>query len=181
MEQWRDIPGYEGLYSVSDLGRVRRDRDGAPTGRHGGHGIHARAGVIRTGFIGPHGYRIISLRASSGGSSNTCRMHKLVARAFLGITPDGYQVNHKNGDRADSRLDNLEYVTASENVAHSHRMSTAPRRWKQLGADKAQSIRRLIDSGYSTSDVSWLFGISLSGVSRVRRGAAWVSREESHA
>lgn len=51
----------------------------------------------------------------------TLLVHRLVAEVFLGPRPEGYTVNHKNCDKQDNRAENLEYVTAGENVSHGFR------------------------------------------------------------
>lgn len=96
---WRDIKGFEGLYQVSDAGQVRNARTG--------HVLALKACT--------NGYQAVQL-----GRKHVKLVHRLVAAAFVdGDT--GLQVNHKNGNRADNRKDNLEWVTCSENHKHSYR------------------------------------------------------------
>lgn len=107
-EEWRNIPGHD-KYQVSNEGRVRS---------------------LKTNRIlsscSCNGYRQVGLY--SDGKQKTITIHRLVALAFLGDRPMGIdgrrnEVNHKDGDRANNRLSNLEYVTRAENVIHSYAMN----------------------------------------------------------
>ena len=105
MEEWRPVPGYP--YEVSDLGRVRR------TEAIGG----ARVGRILKQKVHRDGYLCLTLCA---GNVRRCpQVHSLVAAAFLGPRPHGKQVNHKDSDKQNNALANLEYVTPQENSRHA--------------------------------------------------------------
>lgn len=114
-EQWLPIQGYEGLYEVSDFGRVRSlDRI---VGRHT-QGDFAKAGQIRTPHLTPKGYARIQL--SREGQGRNYMVHRLVAEAFIPNPDDLPEVNHKNGNKADNRVDNLEWITSSDNLQHAY-------------------------------------------------------------
>jgi len=105
-EEWRDIPSYPN-YQVSDLGRVRN--------------IITKKTL--TGCVTEHGYKVVGL--CKNGKSKTFLIHILVALVFLGDRPSEpcgqkYDVNHKDLNRANATLSNLEYVTKSQNIAHSY-------------------------------------------------------------
>ena len=110
MEIWKDIPGYEGFYQVSDMGRVRSvDRkvvrkNGRP---------HTVIGKILRPSVASR-YSIVQLRNSLHQKGRT--VHSLVMLAFVGERVDGIVIDHLNGDTYDNRLENLEYVTQRENV-----------------------------------------------------------------
>jgi len=106
-ERWAAIPGYEGWYEVSSLGRVKRVL--------GSHGTFA--GRILCLQRQRNGYVAVPL--SKEGVYHTCKIHRLVAAAFLTPKIEGLQVNHINGNKKDNRLDNLEYVTQEENHRHA--------------------------------------------------------------
>jgi hypothetical protein len=113
--KWCPVLGYEGLYVVSDQGRVRSlDRWKPYRGS-----MRSVAGCE----ISPtkvSGYPRVLLWKN--GHGRNAFIHRLVAVAFLGEPPTpAHQINHKNGDRADARVVNLEWVTASENLKHSYR------------------------------------------------------------
>lgn len=106
-EEWRGVPGFDGVYEVSSAGRVRRVRpaSGTWTGKILKPSLNSgypRVVLCRDG-LKPKGYQV----------------HRLVAFAFLGAPGPGMEVNHKNKDRGDARVENLEWVTRSENLRHS--------------------------------------------------------------
>lgn len=103
MEQWKDINGYEGLYQVSDCGNVRN----LITGR-----------VLKQRSNG-NGYIRIELWKNQRGRK--FYMHRLVAEAFLRRPSNCTEVNHKDLDRANNHVSNLEWVTSSENTRHAVR------------------------------------------------------------
>lgn len=110
METWKPVVGYEGLYEVSDQGRVRRIPAMIETVR----GPRPTPGRILK--LGEHrdGYKKVVL--SKSHRTRTWNVHRLVARAFLGPCPDDLVVCHINGNPSDNRPSNLRYGTASENV-----------------------------------------------------------------
>jgi len=112
MENWIKIPEYEGLYEVSDLGRVKRLRRVVPLPKGGFRLDKEKVMCLKTNRLG---YFFISL--SKEGISKTFKVHRLVMACFIG--PSDLLVNHKNFIKADNRLLNLEYVTHQENFDHS--------------------------------------------------------------
>lgn len=107
-EIWKDVVGWNGWYSVSNLGRVRRDYKGKNT----------RKGKILNAPKNKTHYHRVNL--SRPGLLVPTAVHRLVAQAFICHGLVGYEVNHKNGNIIDNRLSNLEYVTPSENSIHSY-------------------------------------------------------------
>lgn len=104
-EAWRAIAGFEGFYSVSNIGRVRRD---APA-------QNSWPGRILKTAINASGYRLVSLYRP--GYRGACReIHALVAQAFLGPRPDGMHTRHLDGDSLNNCVENLAYGTPSENA-----------------------------------------------------------------
>lgn len=109
MENWRPVVGFEGYYEVSDLGRVRTVK----------RGKGSTYGAIRTARPDARsGYLRLTLKV--GGVSYGRDVHTLVAEAFLDRPPGRYVVDHKNCDRADARLRNLQYMTVAENIQRAH-------------------------------------------------------------
>lgn len=108
-ETWRPISGYEGLYEVSDQGRVRS--------YHRDHAGHVMAQVVDG-----KGYRQVQL--SAGGKVKIRKVHQLVAAAFHGPLPVGMVTRHLNGVKTDNRLANLAYGTHSDNLYDDVRNGT---------------------------------------------------------
>lgn len=103
-EVWKDVVGYEGLYQVSNLGRVRSfERKGTFT-------------KIKVQETVKGGYKRVNLYKN--GRLKKMLVHRLVAEAFLGTPDKDMQVNHINGIVDDNRLENLEWVTVKENANH---------------------------------------------------------------
>ena len=110
MEEWRDIPGYESFYQVSNLGNVRSIRFNK---------------VRNMKSWDSHGYRAVELCINN--NRYTVRVHQLVALAFIPNPENKPEVNHKDRNRSNNNVENLEWVTQSENVAHAYRNGVKPR------------------------------------------------------
>lgn len=109
-EIWKDIPGYEGMYQVSDLGRVRG------VDRIDGNG-HLRKGKILVPTDNGTGYLQLSL--SKDAKCRKFTVHRLVMLAFADLRPEGCNINHKDGDKHNNNLRNLEYVLFQDNSRHA--------------------------------------------------------------
>lgn len=115
MVEWKDVPGYEGLYKVSNQGDIATKR------RQGSQGC------VLHPVLQPHGYITVSL--CKDGQVHKFYVHRLVAVTFLGEKP-GMEVNHKDENRSNNRLENLEWVTANQNCNygnHNYRVAVTTR------------------------------------------------------
>lgn len=118
MEVFKDVPGYEGMYQVSNLGNVKSLKR-----------LNSLGMVINEKILKPHHcdtlYYFVNLYNKKHVKS--WKIHQLVAMAFLDHKPCGYTkvVNHKNHNRQDNRVENLEIVTSRENVSKSHIKSSS--------------------------------------------------------
>lgn len=110
--EWKDAVGYEGLFEVSNTGKVRS----------------LKTGTIRKTRIDRYGYEMLTLRKN--GSTRTELVHRLVANAFID-NPNGYpQVNHKDENARNNQATNLEWCTGLYNVRYGTglKRSSASRR-----------------------------------------------------
>ena len=113
-EEWRDIKGYENLYQVSNLGRIKSlDRYKITKGRYGKLKIKIKGKVLKP-CINHDGYYEIVL--SKDGKAKMFRLHRIVANTFIENKRIANQVNHINGNKLDNRLKNLRKISLSENV-----------------------------------------------------------------
>lgn len=117
-EEWRDVKGYEGWYQVSNLGRVKSLKRWTSCG-----GVKGKHQIIeREKILTPHisqGYRKVTLKTL--GNSKHIGIYKLMAQAFIPNPENKPQVDHINRNRSDDRLENLRWVTVSENQLNSPR------------------------------------------------------------
>lgn len=176
MEFWKPVLGYEAIYEVSRDGNVRS----------------VRTGAIRQPAKTYKGY--LTLQVSKSGVFRTKSVHVLVAEAFLGPRPTAKaQVNHMNGIKTDNRLDNLEWVSPSENIKHRYKLFGSPVRLPsnvkratymppqkgegnynaRLTEERALEIITLFKQGRSIKSVAREFGISKTLASYIRSGARW--------
>lgn len=105
MENWKEIKGTRGKYYVSDLGNVKRmaGKQFKKTGQN------LKLKEINSGYL------IAKMYVNRQHTQRT--VHRLVAEAFLGVQ-EGKDVNHKNGNKKDNRLVNLEWCSRKENMTH---------------------------------------------------------------
>ena len=104
-EIWKDIEGYEGLYEVSNLGRVRSLWNG-------------KIKILKP-WISGTGYLQITLYKDN--RRENIFVHKLVCEGFIPKDSDRNTVNHKNGVKTDNNINNLEWASYSENTKHAYK------------------------------------------------------------
>lgn len=155
IEKWKRIKEFP-HYKISNFGRVKI----LPR-------IKILKGKILNKFNIGRGYAGVTLYHY--GRFKAFPIHKLVTKAFLGTCPKGKEVNHRNGNKMDSRLKNLEYVSHLENVLHGYN-----RRSKCVLTKKdVIKIRKLISVHVPIVKITSVFKISPSTVCDIKYGRTW--------
>lgn len=114
-EIWKDIKGYEGLYQVSNYGRIKALSKTVNRGKcHRSWKEHyLKYGVDNRGYYKTH--------LSKNGVNKTVKVHRIVAQTFINNQLNKKEVNHKDGNKQNNTVDNLEWVTKSENQLHAYK------------------------------------------------------------
>lgn len=171
LEEWRDIPGYEGAYQASTLGRVRSlNRIVRNVG-----GTRAHKGRVLKQSNHPNGY--LSVVLCFGGKPTSKFVHALVIHAFLGAPSAGFQTCHNDGNPANNIISNLRYDTPQANHqdkrAHGTLLRGADVGGAKLTAIAVLAIRRRRAFGESLRQIAPAYGVSVANASRVCRGEIW--------
>ncbi len=158
--EWEPVPGYEGLYDVSDAGEIRR------------------RGSVQCRTLSEHrdGYKKVLLHKR--GRMKTFSVHRLVASAFVANPGRHPQVNHIDGDKQNNRASNLEWCSAQTNVRHAvatglfgsmgerHHLA-------KLDRHAAEFVRLARSFGYSLKFLAGYFGVSVSTISSAATYRTW--------
>lgn len=172
MEIWKDIEDYEGFYQVSNLGRVKRLQHTTKAwNRHKVCNRNLPEKVLKLGND-KDGYKVVGLKGKS------FRVHRLVAITFLGKS-ELPQVNHKNLNKADNRVDNLEWCSHSYNQIHSYDvLGTSVIKGEnnpnsKLNEKQVLKIKEMLECGISQVDIAKFIGVSSACIGAVKLGYTW--------
>ena len=124
-EEWKDIKGYEGLYKVSNLGKVKS---------MGHRRTHTLEKDLKPSIF--HGYEHVTLLKHGKGTK--MRVHRIVAQAFIPNPLNKPQINHIDGNKLNNCISNLEWATSQENILHAFNMGL---NHAQKGAENRRSIK----------------------------------------
>jgi hypothetical protein len=160
MEIWKDIQGYEGLYKISNIGRVKS--------------LKGSIEKLISISVKETGYHRVTLIKDS-----ICKrkyVHVLVAKAFIGKS--NLEVNHINGVKSDNRVDNLEWVTKSENIKHAYKIGLKIKYNGSLNGNSVLTSDQVKEIKYETDhlsqrQISKIYKIAQTTVSAIKRGVIW--------
>jgi hypothetical protein len=156
------IKGFEGRYSASKDGRVFS---------------HKASRFLRPGTTSK-GYQTVCLYdGSSPKKPISVTVHSVVAASFIGARPEGLEINHKDLDKRNNSVDNLEYVTPKQNSRHAYENGAVkvPEPARKLSHDAVRAIRRSGDRHVTLADA---YGVSESTIRNVRTGRCYGKVEE---
>ena len=176
--EWRDVPGFEGLYQISSRGDV----------------FSIRSGKLLKAMKSGNGYLRVELYGRKPSKRGRAYfVHRLVAISFLSQLPGQTQVNHKDGNKLNCHLSNLEFVTPSQNSRHAFAtgLNRNPRgclaRNVKLTQQQVDEIRRMNACGLigvgcgkiTQSELSRQLGVSRRSIYSVCRGKAFLDSGDS--
>ena len=165
-ELWRDIPGYEGCYQVSTLGRVRSLPRVVPVYDRVRGVAYARpcpGKILRQAVCDRAGHVSVHL----GKYCRGIPVHQLVLRAFYGPPPAGLEAMHLNGNPVDNRPENLRYGTHSENITDMYRIGKGH---MKLTPEAVRQIRYGLSCGRSCRELAAVYGVSDSCIRNIWKG-----------
>ena len=161
MEEWKDIKGYEGLYQVSNLGRVKN-----------------RHGRILKSIIDRYGY--ITYGLSKKSIIKYFKSHRLVAIHFISNSDNLPEVNHINGIKTDNRVENLEWCTSSQNQIHAFKIGLQTSHKgeecynSKLTEKQVLEIRaKYIPKKYTQQNLANEYGVTRSTVQEIISNKIW--------
>ncbi|PHE75181.1 endodeoxyribonuclease [Bacillus wiedmannii] len=174
----KDIEGYEGLYEITEDGRVFRKERTVKTTKKNGQiynqklkRLELKQQVIKCGYLSVHLFK--------NGKVKFIQIHRLVAQTFIPNLGNKPQVNHINGIKTDNCVSNLEWVTRSENLKHAfaNELLIAKRGTEhtlsKLNDNDIREIRKMSANGISKMQISKEFNVSRSLISHIVSRKRW--------
>jgi len=165
-EIWKDVPGYEGRYQVSNLGRVKSLRRKDSLGR-------IVKEKIRAFKYCKNGYHTMTLDGDT--RRKTEKVHRLVLLAFKGYSK--LEVNHINGVKTDNRLENLEYCNHSSNMMHARLTGLINNKGERSGTSKLSKDQvleiRSLKGHLTQSKIAEMFNVSEGQIQKILSNKRW--------
>lgn len=177
-EIWKPVRGFETVAEVSNTGRVRTV-DSVRVGIKRGVPVpQRRKGGIVSPYVARNGYVTFALKI--GAKRPKLLLHRVLAQAFVPGEFPGAHVNHINGVKTDNRLENLEWLSATENTRHQWQTGLVDLRGERhpsakLSADAVRTIRAQAAKGASLGDLARWAGVSYAAIKKVILRETWDS------
>lgn len=171
-EEWKDIVGYEGLYQVSNYGNVKC------VGRGNARMIVQRVGTKKNGA-----YMLLNL--NNDGVYKTKKAHRLVAEAFIPNPDNKPTVNHKDGNKQNNKVSNLEWATWSENNFRAFKIGLrvpnvdnvkirgSKNVWAKISEKDVLKIRELHRCGMRQVDIAKLYPVNSRNINNIVTKRSW--------
>lgn len=173
-EVWKDIKGYEGLYKISTLGRIKK-MEGKVHYKDGR--VRRYREQLRKVRIGKAGYPAVTLTKNKKKKTHT--IHSLLAEAFIPKVDGKDRINHINGIKSDNSLENLEWCTQKENMTHARDTGLLTTYGENTHSSKLTEadvleIRDLFENKkYSHQKIADIFNVSRENVGSIVRRQTW--------
>lgn len=167
IEIWKDVPGYEGHYQVSNMGRIKSlERTFVRNNGKSDHAVFRTKERILKNQTQTQGYSQIVL--SKDGIRKTFRINVLVAKLFVENPLKKSYVNHIDGNKKNNQASNLEWVTAKENIVHAYKHGLLDHyKRKVLQLDESNNVLNRFDS---LKDAAEYVGGNKCGICEACRG-----------
>lgn len=162
MEEWRDVEGFNGLYQVSNYGRVRSlDRV-----------VKRKGYVLQKGKVlspakSSTGYMVVQLTGINHKRVNVS-VHRLVAKAFCKQEDGANEVNHKNGKKDDNRAENLEWCTHRQNVKHRYDVLGQKADCRKLRKLTNNQVKDVRESNEGLRSLARKYGVTLRVIRAIK-------------
>lgn len=169
MEIWKDIPGYEGKYQASNMGRIKSLERKVQCINHYTHKPFLRTvpeRILKPGCFCKNGHVSVVLGHGANGSP----VHQLILLTFIGPCPLGMEVLHNNGNPADNRLENLRYGTRTENILDVYYQGKS---WRKLTIDDVEAIRFGLSTGIKGCELALMYSVSPNTISKIKNGGSY--------
>lgn len=174
-EIWKDIIGYEGLYQISNLGRVKSLERLVVCGHPKSKPRRKKEKILNENFDSC-GYKHVQLNHKNKFKS--FKIHRLIAIHFIPNPFNHPVINHINGIKTDNRLENLEWCTHKHNIQHAIKTGLVKRKTgekhqnSKLTQKQADEIRSLKGS-YSQRNIGKIFGVSQTVVKNIHNNKSY--------
>jgi len=178
IEEWKDVQGYEGSYQISDYGKVKSLQRKVNTRNVGGR--ISKEKILKSS-LNAYGYPLVVLCCNN--IRTTTLVHRLVAKAFINNLNNCPQVNHKDGNKQNNKLENLEWVTQSENEKHAYRTGLKSKRgekncFAKLTQKAVMDIRGKIKDKENTKKYRTIiadsYNVTERTISRIVNNENWI-------
>lgn len=177
-EIWKPVPGYEGFYDASNLGSVRSVRRRTRCVSKAGREFLKWQGGDNLKLV-EHSAGYYSVVFSAEGERKSFLVHRLVAETFLPNPGNLPWINHKDANKRNNTVENLEWCTAQENYHHAAGLGLFPlllgseRGTAKLNEEKVHVIKKMILLGFSNKKLAEIFEVSTAPISYIRNNQAW--------
>lgn len=161
-EEWKDITGYSGVYQVSTHGRVKSFK-------------RAKGQILAPSLSGRKEAQYFKVSLHPGGKP--CLIHRLVAMMFIPNPSNKPHINHKDGDKLNNHVSNLEWCTEKENHTHAMDMGLIPLGEKhgnsKLRRADVIAIKHRIKTGESGYSIGKDYAVHYTTVNAIQSGKTW--------
>lgn len=169
MEIWKTIEGYGGRYSVSNKGNIRTN---AYINTHAIYGTAKHKEKYRQPLTGARGY-LRTVLTDENKKQHYIQIHRLVASAFIPNPLNLPQVNHKDGNKKNNCLENLEWCTNEQNREHAMKMGLIKKRDQlphaKIKSEEIPKIQMMLRLGNSQKKVADFYGVNQQTISKIAR------------